>query len=302
MAEESKGVCIIAYNNNQLDYISFASLCAVYVKLHMKTNNVALITDTGTAEWMETSVPKNIQEACFDQMIIQDVQHESNPRKHLDSPWTEFKAQFSNKNKNNVFRISPYDKTLLIDSDYFIMNDFYDYIFDTDISLGLHRDAVYLQGQPPYLNEIQLNEGGIHHWWSTAVYFNKNQTEAEIFFDIWSHVKDNWDYYALLYQFAPALFRTDFCVSIACHMLNGLNNDSFVHDFNGVPLLNMDQKDDVVEVKDLQDWILLSHDRKEPWKNVLTRLEKTNLHVMNKRAISRHKDSLWKHIGKVLNV
>ena len=115
-------------------------------------------------------------------------------------------------------------------------------------------------------------------------------------------MKENWEYYALLYQYPPALFRTDFCVSIACHMLNGFNNNEFVNDFDGIPLLNMDQKDDIVDVKDMNDWVMLSHDRKEPWKNILTRIEKQNIHAMNKRAISRHKDKIWEHIGKVLNV
>jgi hypothetical protein len=47
---------------------------------------------------------------------------------------------------------------------------------------------------------------------------------------------------------------------------------------------------------------MLSHDRKEPWKNILTRLEKQNIHAMNKRAVSRNSEDMWKHIGKVLNV
>ena len=301
MAEATKGVCIFAYNNNQLDYVQFATLAAAYVKAHMKNNDVTLLTDQGTADWMESSVPQNLQDACFDSVVVQDIMHETNPRKHLDSPWTEFNAQFSNKNKNNVIELTPYEQTLLIDSDYYIMNNFYDYLFDTDIPVGLHKNAMYLEGQAPYLNEIQLNEGGIHHWWSTAVYFDKSE-EANVFFNIWAHVKENWEYYALLYQYPPALFRTDFCVSIACHMLNGMNNNEFVHDFNGIPLLNMDQKDDIVETKTMNDWIMLSHDRKEPWKNILTRLENQNIHAMNKRAVSRHKDRLWEHIGKVLNV
>ena len=301
MAEAKKGVCIFAYNNNQLDYVQFAILAAAYVKTNMKNNDVTLLTDQGTSDWMESSVPQYLQDSCFNNVIVEDILHENNPRKHLDSPWTEFNAQFSNKNKDNVIKLTPYDQTLLIDSDYYIMNNFYDYIFDTDTPVALHKNAIYLEGQPPYLNELQLNEGGIHHWWSTAVYFDKSQ-EANVFFDIWAHVKENWEYYALLYQYPPALFRTDFCVSIACHMLNGFNNNEFVNDFHSVPLLNMDQKDDIVDIKSAKDWIMLSHNRQEPWKNVLTRLENQNIHAMNKRAVSRHKDKLWEHIEKVLNV
>lgn len=301
MTEETRGVCIIAYNNNQLDYVQFAHMTAAYVKANMKHNNVTLITDVGTDAYMRDSVPKEIHEACFDNVVVEDIEHELNPRKHMDSPWTEFNAQFSNKNKNNVFNLTPYDKTLLIDSDFFVMNNFYDYVFDTDIPIALHRNAIYLEGQPPYLNEQQLNEGGIHHWWSTAVYFDKSE-ESEIFFNIWAHVKENWDYYALLYQFPPALFRTDFCVSVAAHMLNGFNQDNFIHDFLGVPLQNMDQKDDLIEIKSMNDWILLSHNRAEPWKNILTRFEKQNLHVMNKRSLNRHSETIWKNIKEVLNV
>jgi len=301
MTEENRGVCIIAYNNNQLDYVQFAHMTAAYVKANMKNNHTTLITDVGTNAYMESSVPTEIHEACFDNVVVEDIEHEHNPRKHMDSPWTEFNAQFSNKNKNNIFNLTPYDKTLLIDSDLFVMNNFYDYVFDTDIPVALHRNAIYLEGQPPYLNEQQLNEGGIHHWWSTAVYFDKSE-ESEIFFNIWAHVKENWNYYALLYQFPPALFRTDFCVSVAAHMLNGFNQDNFIHDFLGVPLQNMDQKDDLIEIKGLNDWILLSHNRAEPWKNILTRFEKQNLHVMNKRSLNRHSEVLWKNIKETLNV
>jgi len=298
--KQGNGVCIIAYNNNQLDYVQFAHMTAAHVKANMKNNSTTLITDVGTAAWIEESVPTRIHEACFDQIIIEDIVHENNPRKHLDSPWTEFNAQFSNKNKNNIYKLTPYERTLLIDSDYFIMNNYYDYVFDSDYPVALHKNAVYPEWRPPYLNEQTLNEGGIHHWWSTAVYFDRSE-ESQIFFDIWAHVKENWDYYSLLYQFPHNLFRTDFCVSIATHMLNGFNQDNFIHDFD-LPLLNIDQKDDLIEVKGLNDWIFLSHNRREPWKNILTRFQDQNIHMMNKRAITRHNDSIWQGLRGALNI
>lgn len=293
MSEESRGVCMFAYNNSQLDYIKYAHFAAHYVKQNMSNNNTCLITDTGSYAWLKESVSPELHAACFDTVVVHDVVHASNSRKHYDSPWTEFNAQFNNKNKDDIFSLSPFEKTLLIDTDYFIQNNFYDYIFETDVPVSLHRNARYLEHQLPYLNEQTLNEAGIHHWWSTVVYFDKSQ-ESKIFFDLWEHVKDNWDYYHLLYQFPPGLFRTDFCVSIAAHILNGFNNHDYLHDFTGIPLINMDQKDDVVEIKSLNDWILLSHNRKEPWKNILTRIVKDNIHVMNKRSLDRHSETIFK--------
>lgn len=299
MTKETRGICMFAYNNEQLDYVQFAHIAAGYIKKNMKNNNTCLVTDSGTYAWLQQSIDKDYHDFCFDKVVIDDVEHDHNPRRHYDSPWTEFNAQFSNSNKDNIINLTPFDKTILIDTDYIIQNNFYDYIFDTDIPFAMHKTAKYLEHQAPYMNEQTLSEAGIHHWWSTVVYFDKHSEEAQVFFDIWRHVKEHWDYYALLYQFPPGLFRTDFCVSIAAHMLNGFNNENFVHDFLGQPLVNMDQKDDLIEVKTLNDWIFLVHDRKEQWKNILTRPINTNLHVMNKRALARNAVTLTKLIQEV---
>lgn len=300
MSEDERGVCFFAYNNSQLDYVQFAHIAAGYVKANMKNNKTCLITDEGTYGWLKDSVDKRWHEACFDYVVVSDVEHNQNPRRHFDSPWTEFSAPFLNSNKHEVFELSPFRKTLLLDTDYIIMNDFYDYIFDTDIPIAMHRDAIYLEHQPPYMNEITLANGGIHHWWSTVVYWDKESEESQLLFETWAHVKENWDYYTLLYQFPGALFRTDFCVSIAAHLMNGYNNDTFVHDFMGVPMRNMDQKDDIIEIKDLNDWILLSHNRQEQWRNILSRNVDFNLHAMNKRALARNSNTLVEKLKEAL--
>jgi len=299
MSEET-GVCLFAYNNEQIDYIQLAHIAAAYVKKNMKNNSTCLITDAGSKAWLDQSIDEDYHNFCFDYVVVENIEHEKNPRRHFDSPWTEFNSQFSNKNKDTVFELTPFNKTLLIDTDYIIQNNFYDYIFDTDIPFAMHRTAKYLEHQPPYMNEQTLSEAGIHHWWSTVVYFDKSE-ESQIFFDTWAHVKENWGYYALLYQFPIGLFRTDFCVSIAAHILNGFNNENFVHDFLNQPLVNMDQKDDIIEIKNLNDWVFLVHDRKEQWKNILNRIEDTNFHVMNKRALNRFSPQLQTLIKEKIN-
>ena len=297
--QEESGICMFAYNNDQLDYVQFAHIAAGYVKAHMENKNICLITDEGTYGWLKDSVDSKWHSACFDHVVITEDQPVNNPRRHFDSPWTEFTAPFYNNNKDQVFSYTPFEKTLLIDTDYIVKNNFYDYIFDTDIPVSMHRTARYLEHQLPYLNEITLSDGGVNHWWSTVVYFDQS-LESKLFFDLWTHVKENWDYYHLLYQFPPALFRTDFCVSIAAHIMNGFNENNFIHDFLGIPLVNMDQKDDIVEIQDIDSWILLSHDRKEQWKNTLTKNIDTNLHAMNKRALSRHSSTIIKKLQEAI--
>ena len=75
--------------------------------------------------------------------------------------------------------------------------------------------------------------------------------------------------------------------NIIGQMMNGFNNDNFVHDFCGTPLLNMDQKDDIAKINALNDYVFLKHDRVEQWKNILCRYTDQNLHIMNKRALDR---------------
>ena len=297
MKKDGNGICMFAYNNEQLDYVKFATLAAKYVKKNMKNNQTCLITNDGSYDWMKTSIGQKEIDRTFDYVVIQELQAAQNMRVHFDSPWTEFNAQFSNTNKHLINEYTPFERTLLIDTDFLVMNDFYDYIFDTDVDISMHRYAEYLGGQPPYQNEITLNPGGINHWWSTVVYFDQSPT-SKLFFDIWSHVKDNWEYYSLLYQFNKSLFRTDYCVSIAAHMFNGFNNDDFVHDFLGLPLLTQDQKDDIVKFNDINDIVFLKHNRAEPWKNTLVRHTNDNLHVMNKRSLDRQINVLLKEFGE----
>ena len=76
-----------------------------------------------------------------------------------------------------------------MDIDY-IQNNFYDYIFDSEFISNAQRIAHF--GMNPHMNEITLADGGIHHWWSTVIYFDQS-VESKTFFDTWAHVKDNWD-------------------------------------------------------------------------------------------------------------
>ena len=293
--KQGNGIVLFCYNNDQLDYTRFAIVSATYARKQLGLP-VSIILDEGTKGWMEETHSKELLDATFDKFIIDNegVASKRNMRRHMDSPWTEFNAPFYNNSKHQVFNLTPYEKTLLIDTDYLLCNDFYGYIFDTDEPIALHRYATYIGHDIPYVNEITLNNAGINHWWSTIVYFDQS-VESKLFFDIWSHVRDNYEYYSLLYQFPKHLYRTDFCVSIACHLMNGMNSFDFIHDFKGVPMINMDQKDDIVKFNKSNDVIFLKHNRVEQWKNILVRHTNDNLHVMNKRSLDRHSGQIAKH-------
>lgn len=286
---ETRGVCLFAYNNDQIDYVKLAVVCAAHIKKHMKNNNVTLITTSGDSYWLEENYTEEELDAVFDQIIISNPTHKPNVRQHFDSPWTTFNCEFKNSNKHEIFSISPYDKTLMIDIDYLVNNDHLDGIFESSTPLAMYSRASNFNGVETALHEQFINEVGIPMWWSTVVYFDKSE-HSEMFFDLWAHVAENYEYYSFLYGFPNKLFRTDFCVSIATHILNGMQPGSYVSTFTDGLLINSIQQDDIVSVNDDGSMTMLANDVKEPWKNYIVHVEGMNIHVMNKRAILRMHD------------
>ena len=288
------GICMFAYNTPELDYVKFSLLAALLAKKHMKNVPVTLITTKGDKEWLFDSHDHSIINSAIDNFVVEEqVEHKSNIRTHWDSPWTSFKSEFKNSNKHQVFELSPYQKTLLIDTDFLIFNDCLLQLFNNDNSLALYKTAKALDLNPPHLNEQILSDGSeISMLWSTVIYFEKTEY-SKLFFDLWKHVSENYDFYKQRYQLPGKLYRTDYAVTISDHIMSnfGANNSQIIN-LPDEPMMYLDQKDDISKCYKDGSMLCLVTDRKENWKSTITKHEKTNIHVMNKRAIERHYNSL----------
>lgn len=292
MSKFDKGVLLIAYNNGRIDYEKLAIVAASGVKRYMKNNHVTLLTDNNTFEALKQELTPEQFSVTFDHIIVENIEHERNTRMHRDSPWTEFSTQFNNKNKHSIFKKSPYKQTLMIDVDYIVGNNSLDAIFDTDYELAMYKDAVSVRNYKPRIWEQKLHPDGIDMWWSTVVYWRSDSEVAQLFFGIWEHVKENYQYYKWLYKFPGVLFRTDYAASIAAHILNGHTVDNVVSELPGKTMRFSEQIDDIVEFKSLNEYVLLCPDPKELWKNICSMVSKENVHLMNKLAILRHYDKI----------
>jgi hypothetical protein len=294
--DETTGVCFFAYNNEHIDYVQLAVLAAAYVKKHMKHNTTCLITDEGTWAWAEESQGAELINELFDDVVFTNVEHKENTRVHHDSPWTKFEAKFHNSNKHLIWEYSPYDRTLLLDIDFIVQNNSLDYIFDTDNHVTMFRDALSVNRNLPHIYEQYLEPQGVDMWWSTVVYFDRSEL-SKMFFDTWAHVADNYEYYKFIYNWPGKMYRTDYCVSVATHILNGFQEGDAITKFNLGPMIYMDQKDDLVDCKTDTDWVYLANNRDENWKNILVRVKDTNVHAMNKRALGRQFEKLMEGLG-----
>lgn len=281
----TEGVCFFAYNNEHIDYVKLALFAAKKVKKYLN-RPVCLITDQGSWDWLIESHGNAEIKKYITDVVITDDELEQNTRNHYDSPWTQFNAQFSNSNKHKVFEYTPYKKTLLLDIDYILKSDFLEHAFTSYTGVSMFDDAISMRNRPMHMHERRLFLHGIKMWWSTVVYFDQSET-SKLFFDTWEYVKDNYDYYKFLYNFPGGMYRTDFCVSIAAHIMNGMALGQEINNFGGIPMQNLSGKDDIVESLDDETWIVLAHDPKENWKNIMVRHEKSDVHCMNKRALDR---------------
>ena len=105
---QDNGLCAFAYNNDQINYVELAYVCALHAKAHLKNNKFCLITDDGSLSYMKQLYSPKKLEKVLDVIMITDdpleeMGDEKNIRQHFDSPWTEFKAPFINNNKHEVF-------------------------------------------------------------------------------------------------------------------------------------------------------------------------------------------------------
>jgi len=290
----SKGAIFFAYNNEQIDYVKLACLSAISVKAHMQIPTT-LISNTGSIESYKHSTEKSsiFLRTAFDTIIKEEPENLHNVRNYYDTPYANYKAQFNNLNKHEVFELSPYDQTILFDVDFLANNAILNLAFDVNSPVQLYRNAQTLKNTEPDHNlDRRLNEVGIPLYWSTIIYFDKSPI-SKMFFDMWAHVKENYDYYQSLYKFPEGLYRTDFAVSISIHLLKNFvqYTDDLFAELPGSPMKYMAYKDDIASV-DKNGIVFFANNYKEEWNNILTYSEGENLHMMNKRAIDRHYDKL----------
>lgn len=291
----TSGIALFAYNTTEINYIKIALIAARYAKRHMPHLSVCVITDAGTWDWFSQGEHSEYVEKYFDDVILTEPDRRVNKRTHYDSPYSNFVSDFKNGNKHKIIEYTPYDKTLLIDIDYIIQNDSLSYLFESDEPVAMFHNAESLIGEPPALPQQHLHSHGIDMIWSTAIYFDKHDEITQTFFETWAHVAKEYQFYEFLYGFPGHMYRTDYCVSIAAHIMNGMGHGKLIGDFP-MPMINMSQHDDIVEINAPDEWVYMVNDRKENWKNTVALIKNENVHVMNKRSLDRKFDEIMERL------
>lgn len=280
-----KGVVIFAHNTRQTDYVKMAMVCG---KLARKNLGVpaSLITDPSTVEWMRESKIFETASNIFENIIITQRPEDNNMRIIHDGMSKE-QTLFKNANRNSVWDLTPYDRTLLIDSDYFVMTDTLNNYWnvESDFLISESYNDIIGTERTGYLDRY-ISDTGIRMLWATTVMFTKNE-DTKVFFDLVEHIRKNYKQFADLFRFDDRIFRNDIAFSVARHILYGFEQDK---DYYLPPVLSITDKDMLYDVDELGSLIaLVSPKLNDEYCAVKIT---TDLHIMNKQSIIRNHDKL----------
>lgn len=261
----SKGFLLIAHDTEETAYGRLSDLTAKLIKKHFDLP-ISIITDKFT----------KIDGDLYNRIVIKNIGADN----HRYDMLSNKKVKWRNTDRSEAYDLSPYDQTILVDSDYLIQSDNLKLLFEQGIDFLCHNTMSEATGTGQFQNDPLLGSARIPFCWATVMYWKKSEY-AESIFTMWKHVQRNYDYYTGLYNLNRASFRNDFALSIAMHMINGqVNHKRFIPwDLINIPITS--------EVLGLsKDELVYTYNSFNPNNGQTTLnvhlLPKLNLHFFNK--------------------
>jgi len=288
-----RGYVMYAHNNSSIDYGTLAVCNALLIKKHLKHNTVALISDNDTVKYITQQHGDAVMQAAFDRIILDTVFVEnSETRKFHDTRYTSFTDAYTNTNRPNVYNLSPFNETILIDSDYLMLDNTMDLVWDSVEDFMCNHKTRDLDNKINNFGfDNRFNEMSIPLYWATAVYFKKSE-KSQLIFRLMNYIKENYAYYRYLYRFNHSgYFRNDYALSIAIHLTNNLMEYSSIKSLPVDHILFSMEND---EMHDFIDGHCLITSEQQQGDFHLHRAM-SNTHIMNKRAIIRNSDKIIKY-------
>lgn len=196
---KSRGILIFAFNTKHTDYVEIAARAARLARTNLGLPTT-LITDS------------DVTSEYFDQVI----KVKNDLVNYKPGPSTIWR----NGDRYRAYELSPYDETLLIDSDYLILDDSLTKLFVQDF------DYRIMSYNHCYSNQIQdkMGEASLPYQWATVILFRKS-ARSEMLFNLVGRIQRNYRYYLKLYGIRASNYRNDYAFTIANNILNGYDID-----------------------------------------------------------------------------
>jgi len=290
----SKGILMFAHNNDEIDYFKMAVVNAGLIKKHLNVN-VCVATDSFSYDFGLTELGPDLIHKYIDDLLIVEKDRDfkyKNQRIYRDTINKVKPLSFYNISRADVYDITPYDETIMIDTDYLILGNTLNVCWNNNNPLMMN----YVWQDINFNRKFDLDRlsiASITQYWATVVYFKKSQY-AESFFTLCKNVRKNYSYYKSLYRWPGSTFRNDYVFSIAAHVMNGLQDKKLPQ----LPfkLFKSFDFDDIHSVNSNNEILMYLEKHDAPGDFILSKWKDLDLHVMNKWAINRVSDSLLEYI------
>lgn len=271
------GAVIFAHNNAGIDYTKLAVFSALRVKEYLDIP-VSIVTDN--PQYLTTQYPNH----PFDQIITISSNEIGSQRLFYDGAMSSRQLEWKNLTRHQVYDLTPYDRTLVLDSDYVICSKNLKLAFERNAPFQIFKHSIDISDWRDTNPYHRVNEYSIPFYWATVFVFTKDAT-TQAFFDLVTYIKKNWLYFRTLYSIDQSTFRNDFAFSIAINIMNGKMEGDFALALPG-KMCFIEDKDILLELKNDAMKFLL---QKENYLGEYTAAKTTGLdvHVMNKPSLLR---------------
>jgi len=290
----NKGVLMFAHNNREIDYFRMAVVNALLVKRHLGVP-VCVVTDQESYDYGVKSMGEEIINKAISTIKFVNTDYgfrRGNTKIYRDTIHRQKKLPFYNLNRCDAYELSPFDQTLLIDTDYLILSDTLNACWDNKNTFMMNYEWQDVNHNR-ILDLDRISEASITMYWATVVYFTRDEY-SENFFTLCDHIREHHDYYRGLYKWSETIYRNDYVFSIAAHMINGLTDKAV----SQLPtkLYKTFDFDDIHSANSDSELILYTEKSSTPGDYLLCKWSNMDLHVMNKWAINRVCDQIMEHL------
>ena len=286
----SRGILMFGLNNETVDYLKLCILNAKLIKKNMGDIPISIVTSEYSLSWGWATENRAEIDSLVDLIVLEgsgglnNIDEAANKRQYRDTQYYQKYDVFLNKRRSSAYELSPYDETLLIDCDYLILSDSLNSVWGNVEDFLISKSAIHLNHGKFNSTEWRLNPYGLRMFWATVIYFRKTE-RAKLVFDLVDHIKNNWRFYSLAYDFPAGLYRNDFSFSIAIHMLSGFQDNDDFKSIPDAPLLTSLDRDQLIRFENSKELITYVKNLSDDWSFSIQRISNINVHIMNKLAI-----------------
>lgn len=246
----SRGILLFAFNNGNYNYYEMAVATAKRANYFLNLP-VTIVTDS-------MSLPET-QTYTFDHTILVSAQTDN----------VNHNGIWFNKGRYRAYELTPYDETILLDTDYLINSSTLLKLFDIYNDFMCHNKTSFLMF--PKLGQEVVSSYSFDTLWATVIAFKKTKRVEQIF-QCLQMVQENYEHYGHIYKFITRPYRNDYGLTIALRITNGHIDNT--QDYIPWPLIHANKE--VTVYKDDTKFVVLKD-------NKYIVVNDTDFHMMDKK-------------------